>query len=76
MTSLAIWIIGAIFGAGGAWFSLKQFRRDLNGIGSKATRLERLDNERFNAVCLALLASCPEEKRGTVAGILKIGATL
>lgn len=81
------WIIGVIFGAGGAWVKLRRIQIDQKGMGgkinrnkedldAKVTRLERLDNERYSAICLAVLTAVPEEKRGHVAGLLKIGATL
>jgi hypothetical protein len=76
IASVAVWVIGAIFGAGGALVSLRQTRFDLKGISQKINRLERLENERYSAICLAILAAVPDEKRAVVAGLLKIGATL
>ena len=37
---LLIWIIGVVFGAGGAWAMLRQVRKDLNGIGGRQRRFE------------------------------------
>lgn len=80
MLNVILWLVGVLVGAGIAWGTATaradRLRRDVNGIGTKANRLERLENERFNAICLAVMSSIPEEKREAVAGLLKIGATL
>jgi hypothetical protein len=38
---LLIWLVGVIFGAGGAWAMLRQVRKDLNGVGGRQRRFER-----------------------------------
>jgi len=87
IANVGIWLLGVVFGAGGAWVKMKRIQTDQKGMGAKinrnqaeadqkTTRLERLDNERYSALCLAILTAVPEEKRSQVAGLLKIGATL
>jgi hypothetical protein len=63
-------MVGVIFGAGGAWFLVKQMRRDLNGIGAKARLIEDKAADRYIAISFAILLSAPEDKRRAVAQIL------
>lgn len=87
LANVGIWLFGVVFGAGGAWVKMNRIQIDQKGMGAKinrnqteanekTTRLERLENERYSAICLAILTAVPENKRAQVAGLLKIGATL
>ena len=61
------------FGAGGAYFLIKQSRKDVNGLGNKVNVEVRKSATRHQNVTLALmlLASGDEEKAKRVADMLK-----
>jgi hypothetical protein len=61
------------FGAGGAYFLIKQSRKDVNGLGSKVNAEVRKSATRHQNVTLALMliASGDEEKAKRVADMLK-----
>ena len=61
------------FGAGGAYFLIKQSRKDVNGLGSKVNAEVRTSATRHQNVTLALmlLASGDKEKAKQVADMLK-----
>lgn len=65
----AVWILlavnaaGWIFAAGGAWYMLKQLRRDLNGVGAKVNRQE----SKFMVFAILLLAGADDKDRELLA---------
>ena len=62
--TLIRWAIALVFAAGGYLAAFKRLRKDVNGIGKRGRTFEK------NAT-LAIMASCPEEKRTEVAELLK-----
>lgn len=82
----ALWLViaGWVFAAGGAWFALKQVRRDVNGLGTKVHRLaaeiadarrqsEREADRRYMTLAIILLASAEERDRELLADRLLDG---
>lgn len=68
--SVLIWLIGLIFGAGGMYFSLKQMRRDVNGLGRKVNETTG-QNAKFHVrLCIALVLLSPKEEQWNVAKFL------
>lgn len=49
---LVVALLTVVFSAGGAWFVLRQVRKDCNGLGRKARTLE-----------IALLLICPADRK-------------
>jgi hypothetical protein len=64
---IAIFVLTAVFSAGGAWFAVKQMRKDLNGIGGKVGRVQTESDRRFMILSIALLAMCEEKDRERIA---------
>ena len=64
-------ITSAVFFAGGFFWMVKQYRRNLNGLGKRVTQLEKSAEERYLALCFALLVLCPAEKRQEIAALLQ-----
>lgn len=71
MVSAISAIVGLIFGAGGTYYSLKQMRRDVNGIGRKVNETGS-QNAKFHVrLCLALvLMTDDKEKQWKIADFL------
>ena len=62
------------FGAGGAWFFIKQSRKDVNGLGAKVNAEIRQSARRHINLCLAAMVAAPDEKaRKEIAELLKEG---
>lgn len=60
------------FGAGGAWFFIKQSRKDVNGLGAKVNHEIRQSARRHINLCLALMLTASDEsERQKVADLLK-----
>ena len=60
------------FGAGGAWFFIKQSRKDVNGLGSKVRDHIDETNRRHINVCLALMLTAPDAAaREKIADLMK-----
>jgi hypothetical protein len=56
------------FLAGVGWFSLKQVRRDLNGIGRKIRDERKLEEQRWIAAAFVMLIETPDrEERWRIA---------
>jgi hypothetical protein len=77
------WLIGVIFGAGGAWTMLRQVRRDvaqlqtekasakdLNGIGAKVRTIEDKAADRYLAVVIATNLFVPDKYKAELARVL------
>ena len=58
---IAIALLGVAFGAGGAAFSMRQTRRDLNGLGRKSNRI----------IALLVKWADTEEKRAQVVRLIE-----
>ena len=59
-------LLGLAFGAGGAWFLIKQSRKDVNGLGRRLNQeVKKLDN-----IIVALMLITPDEVKRDVAKIL------
>ena len=68
--TVAIWILGLVFAAGGAWKLLQESRRHTNGLGMKFNRAEKERQDQYTRLALALMAiaATAEEKR--IVGVL------
>lgn len=55
-----------VFAAGGAWITLKESQRHVNGLGAKLAKLEEQRNERHNRICMALVAIAGDGQKGQV----------
>jgi hypothetical protein len=58
------------FNAGGAYFVLRQIRKDLNGVGRKVRAIEAKQEDRYLALVVAYLLIAPAETRQFGAKIL------
>jgi hypothetical protein len=65
MSTAIIWLIGVIFGAGGAMAVLRRMSRDLNGVGRQQRRFEK------NLVLVLLVITEKREDRMFLAQFLK-----
>lgn len=59
------------FGAGGAYFLIKQSRKDVNGLGRKMNREISKSAARHQNVTVALMLLASEDKRDKIAELLK-----
>jgi hypothetical protein len=59
------WLIGVIFGAGGAYVTLRRMGRDLNGVGGRQRRFEK------NLVLVLMVVTDKREDRMFLAQFLK-----
>jgi hypothetical protein len=60
------------FGAGGAWFFIKQSRKDVNGLGAKVNAEIKTSARRHINIALALMLVAPtEEIRKKIADLLR-----
>lgn len=64
--NVAIYLVGLIFAAGGAWVALKEAQRHVNGLGAKVNGMEKERNDRHTRICMAIVAAAPEEKKQLV----------
>jgi hypothetical protein len=66
--TIAIWILGLVFAAGGAWKLLQESQRHVNGLGIKFNRSEKEREYQYNQISLAImaLAQTPEQKAAVV----------
>ena len=65
-------ILSLVFGAGGAWFFIKQSRKDVNGLGQKVNNEIAQTQRRHINVCLALmLLASDDATRNAIAAQLK-----
>jgi c-di-AMP phosphodiesterase-like protein len=62
---------GTAFGAGGAYFMIKQSRRDVNGLGRKMNSEIKRSQARWQNLSLALMTICTAEQRREIADLLK-----
>jgi hypothetical protein len=63
--TLAIWLAGAIFGAGGAWAAFLRMKKDVNALG----RIVRRD--RWNLVLALMVMSDAREDRERLAELMR-----
>ncbi|MGH9716392.1 MAG: hypothetical protein ACRD4R_06665 [Candidatus Acidiferrales bacterium] len=61
----AIWAIGAIFGAGGAWAVFSRMQKDLNGLGRAVRR------DRWNRMLADMVTTEKREDRERLAAMLR-----
>jgi hypothetical protein len=54
-------LISLAFGAGGAWFLIKQSRKDVNGLGNKVNFEIKQTSRRYVNVTLALMLLAPDD---------------
>jgi len=65
MNAAIIWLVGVIFGAGGAMAVLRRMSRDLNGVGGRQRRFEK------NLVLVLMVITEKREDRMFLAQFLK-----
>jgi hypothetical protein len=68
--TVLIALLQLAFTAGGVYVVVKQTRRDLNGLGAKVGRVKEINDERYLAVCLAIMLLASDEKNVQIAAIL------
>jgi hypothetical protein len=68
--SLLFSLLSLAFGLGGAWFLVRQNRRDLRGIGGKVSAEIARASSRHQKVILALMSVATDDQKARVAGIL------
>jgi hypothetical protein len=59
---LAVQALQLAFFAGGAWFLVRQMRRDLNGLGAKMNGLGKTVDRKFMAICVVALEQTQDPK--------------
>lgn len=59
------------FGAGGAYFLIKQSRKDVNGLGRKVNREISRSSARHQNITLALMLLAPEAQKEQIANLLR-----
>lgn len=65
-------LISLAFGAGGAWFLIRQSRKDVNGLGGKVNAEAKSNARRHHNTALALmLVAQNDEQRARIADLLK-----
>ncbi len=64
-------LLALAFGAGGAYFLLKQSRKDVNGLGQKVNRELSRSSTRHQNISLALMLLAGDERKGQVSELLK-----
>jgi hypothetical protein len=65
-------VLMVVFGAGGAWFFIKQSRKDVNGLGMKVNNEVRQSSRRHINIVLALMLVAPDDSaRKKLADLLK-----
>lgn len=70
ISELLIGLFTLTFGAGGAYFALKQGRKDVNGLGRKVNSELVKSETRYNRLCLALMLICDPAQKNKIASIL------
>jgi hypothetical protein len=70
VAELLIALFSLAFGAGGAYFALKQGRKDVNGLGRKVNSESTKSETRYNRLCLALMLVCDPQQKNKIASIL------
>lgn len=60
-------LLNLAFFAGGAWFLIRQSRKDLNGIGRKVGQIAVESDHRFTVLAVVLLTMCEDEERDRIA---------
>jgi len=73
MAEAAYALLSLAFGAGGAWFLIRQSRKDVNGLGRKLGGEIERSAARHHNVTLALMLAAPEEKKAEIARLLRQG---
>lgn len=69
----AAWIAIAInallwaFAAGGAWFLVRQMRKDVNGLGAKVNRESAETQRKFTAIAILMLATADDRDKELLA---------
>lgn len=61
--AIVLWLLGLAFGAGGAWLTLKEARRQVNGVGAKVSREKDLAEDRFRRMSLAVMSLAETEEK-------------
>jgi hypothetical protein len=74
LTQVPYYALTLAFGAGGAYFLVKQSRKDVNGLGRKMNAEIKASSLRHQNVAVALMLIAPEGQREKVAELLKDGA--
>jgi hypothetical protein len=71
--TLVEWLGSLAFGAGGAWFLIKQSRKDVNGLGNKVNgEIKKTERRHHNTtVAIMHLAAGDKELSARVAELLK-----
>ncbi|MGH9744734.1 MAG: hypothetical protein ACRD59_01320 [Candidatus Acidiferrales bacterium] len=65
------YLLSLAFGAGGAYFLIKQSRKDVNGLGRKMNAEIKRSQARWQNLSLALMFVCTEAQREKIAEMLK-----
>ena len=60
---LVLWLLGLAFAAGGGWLTLKESRKQVNGVGAKVNREKELNEDRFRRMSLAVMSLADTEER-------------
>lgn len=72
MSSDLYHLISLAFGAGGAWFLIRQSRKDVNGLGGKVNHEVKSNARRHHNAALALmLLAQSDEQRARIAELMK-----
>jgi len=63
--SIVLWLLGLAFAAGACVYTLKETRRQINGVGGRLNRANELAEDRFRRMSLAVmsLADTSEKKQ-------------
>lgn len=62
MTEVITFLLTLAFAGGGAWVTLKEAHRHVNGLGAKITRLEEERKKEQEKTRMALVAVCCDNK--------------
>ena len=69
--SALLHLLSFAFGAGGAYFMIKQSRKDVNGLGRKVHGEIRKSSSRHQNITLALMTLATKEQQEKISDLLK-----
>jgi adenine C2-methylase RlmN of 23S rRNA A2503 and tRNA A37 len=65
-------LLAFAFGAGGAWFLIRQSRKDVNGLGSKMNaEIKQATRQHLNVALALMLVAQNDDQREKIAALLK-----
>lgn len=66
MTEVTTFLLTVAFAGGGAWLTLKETRRHVNGLGAKVTRQDEARTKEIERIRLAIFALACDKKESAL----------